>query len=64
MKRQLYGKRGVKEYWILDPQMRTIEIYRRRARGLRLVATLTNADLVTTPLLPGFSCHVYEFFAA
>jgi len=64
MKRQVYGKRGVREYWILDPQMRTVEIYRHWARGLRLVATLTETDILTISLLPGFSCHVYKFFAA
>jgi len=63
MKWQVYGKRGLREYWIVDPEMRSVEIYRRWARGLRLVATLTTADILTTPLLPGFSCRVQEIFA-
>src|ERR1051325_381970 len=35
-KRQLYGKYGVKEYWVVDPYQRTIEVYRFKAKSLRL----------------------------
>jgi Uma2 family endonuclease len=59
-KRQLYAKYGVKEYWIADPQKATIQIY--RLPKLRLAATLTKKDRITSPLLPGFSCRVREIF--
>ena len=59
-KRQLYAKYGVKEYWIADPQKATIQIY--RLPKLRLAATLTKKDSITSPLLPGFSCRVREIF--
>ena len=57
-KRQPYRKYGVKEYWIVDPEKRAIQVY--RSSKLRLVATLSLRDEVTTPLLPGFSCKVKE----
>lgn len=57
-KRQLYRKYGVKEYWIVDPEKRAIQVY--RTSKLRLVATLGLRDEITTPLLPGFSCKVKE----
>ena len=62
LKRQVYGKHGVKEYWIADPEMRALEIYRSQRRTLKLVATLTDEDKITSPILPGFSCHASQFF--
>lgn len=56
MKRQAYGKYGIAEYWIADPETRTLEIYRQSEGALALVATLAGDDEVTTPLLPGFNC--------
>jgi Uma2 family endonuclease len=62
VKRQVYGKHGVKEYWIADPEKRALEIYRLERHILKLVATLMDEDEITTPLLPGFSCQVYQIF--
>lgn len=59
-KRQLYKKYGVKEYWILDPQRRTVQVY--RTARFKLIATLSVRDVLTTPLLPGFRCPVKEIF--
>ena len=57
-KLQLYSRQGVQEYWIVDWQSRLLEVYRPDAEALRLVATLRDDDVLTTPLLPGFSCPV------
>ncbi|HWX41197.1 MAG TPA: Uma2 family endonuclease [Blastocatellia bacterium] len=56
VKRQLYKKYGVKEYWVVNVQRREIEVY--RTARLRLVATLGIKDELTSPLLPGFRCPV------
>ena len=63
VKRQVYGKHGVKEYWIADPEQRSLEIYRLERRNLKLVATLTEADEITTAILPGFRCQAYRIFS-
>jgi Uma2 family endonuclease len=55
-KRQLYAKHGVKEYWILDGENRSLEIYRLSPSGLELFVVLAPGDDITSPLLPGFSC--------
>ena len=62
VKRQVYGKHGVKEYWIADPEKRALEIYRLEGHTLKLVATLMDEDKVTTPILPGFSCKAQQIF--
>ena len=45
MKRQVYGRHSVKEYWIADPETRSLEIYRLDKRTLKLVATLKDEDV-------------------
>ncbi|MGB9177693.1 MAG: Uma2 family endonuclease [Pyrinomonadaceae bacterium] len=62
VKRQVYAKHGVKEYWIADPESRALEIYRLEAQTLKLAATLSGEDEVTTPALPGFSCKAQQIF--
>lgn len=61
-KYQLYGKFGVKEYWIIDIDKSAVEISRTQGSTLALGGILTADDLVTSPLLPGFSCPVSHFF--
>lgn len=61
-KLKLYSQRGVHEYWIIDWRKRQVEVYRRASGALQLVATLFEADILQSPLLPGFSCKVEELF--
>ena len=61
-KRQLYAKHGVSEYWIVDSENRSIEIYRLTGQSLELVALLRNDDQITSPVLPGFSCPLSKIF--
>jgi Uma2 family endonuclease len=61
-KRQLYARFGVREYWILDPRERTVEVYVPDHDALKLAATLKESDQLTTPILPGFSCPVTSIF--
>ena len=57
-KLDLYSRRGVDEYWIVDWQQRRIEVYRREQGGLRSVATAVGQDVLQSPLLPDFSLQV------
>jgi Uma2 family endonuclease len=41
---------------------RQIEVYRRKQLALRLIATLYPADVLESPLLPGFRCSVAKLF--
>jgi Uma2 family endonuclease len=63
LKLKLYSVRGVQEYWIVDWRAQTVAIYRRQRTQLRLATTLTAADTLTSPLLPGFAVPVSRLFA-
>lgn len=62
VKRQVYGKHGVKEYWVADPQNKSVEIYRLRRHTLALVETLLDEDELTSAALPGFKCSISSIF--
>jgi Uma2 family endonuclease len=62
LKRKLYSRRGVLEYWIVDWQLRQITVYRREQAQLALAATLFESDTLETPLLADFSCPVARLF--
>jgi Uma2 family endonuclease len=63
VKLKLYSLHGVQEYWIVNWQLKTLEIYRRTDTQLQLVATLLDSDILTSPLLPGFTVPVAEIFS-
>ncbi|MGB3293289.1 MAG: Uma2 family endonuclease [Phormidesmis sp.] len=62
-KLKLYSVRGAQEYWIADRFSQQVEVYRRENARLVLTATMTAADMLTSPLLPEFSCPVSQLFA-
>jgi len=62
LKLNLYSRQGVHEYWIVDWQHQSLQVYRRSQAALQLVATLESEDVLTSPNLPGFSCRVGEFW--
>jgi Uma2 family endonuclease len=61
-KRQLYGKYGVKEYWVVDPYKRIIEVYYLEGRTLKLHATHAEQDEIVSCVLPRFTCIVESIF--
>jgi Uma2 family endonuclease len=63
VKRQLYGKYGVKEYWIVDFHNRTIEVYVLQGQMPQLQSILTEEDELTSSVLPGYRCKVETIFA-
>lgn len=62
VKLNLYSRRGVEEYWIVDWQSRRIDVYRRVNARLSLIRNLEESDQLETPLLPGFSCSIANLF--
>jgi Uma2 family endonuclease len=55
-----YERFGVDEYWIVDPEARSIHVYRRDGERLRTAAT---SDPLTSPLLPDLQIRLADVFA-
>ena len=56
---------GVLEYWVVDPEVDTITVYRRVAESFEQAADLSagRRDVLTTPLLPDCPLPLREVFA-
>jgi Uma2 family endonuclease len=65
-KRKLYEKFGVAEYWVIDPELETIKVYRRVGDAFERVSELDlhRGESLTTPLLPDFSVPLSDVFAS
>ena len=63
VKRQLYGKYGVAEYWVVDTEGHQIEIYRLQDQRLAKAGTFRDGDELDTPILPGFKLAVSAIFS-
>jgi Uma2 family endonuclease len=57
-----YSRFVVAEYWSLDPQTTSVQVYRHDGPALRLVATLGRDDTLSSPLLPSFGVQVGALF--
>jgi Uma2 family endonuclease len=64
-KRKLYEWAGVLEYWIVDPLLETVKVYRLDGTVYERVAELSveAGDRLETPLLPGLTIELAQIFA-
>lgn len=62
IKRDLYAANGVPEYWIVDPDGRTVQIFQIGGGGYGLPTLYEAADTVTSTLLPGLAIPVAGLF--
>jgi len=67
IKRQLYDRSGVREYWLVDPKQDAVTIHRRTLDGSFPQAARLTAkalDTLDSPLLPGWSLGLARLFRA
>jgi Uma2 family endonuclease len=62
IKKALYERCGVKEYWLADPIYRTIDQFVLENVGYRLMATLTEADRLQSPIIPCLNIDLSVIF--
>ncbi len=63
VKREEYAQAGIAEYWLVDPEEKTVEVLRLEGKIYRDVARLAENDTLTSPTFPGFELSLKELFA-
>lgn len=59
---RVYERSGVKEYWIVDPDMNSIEIYSNEKEHFSLITKVEGSGRAGSSLLKGFEIDIEEIF--
>ena len=59
-----YAKAGIREYWLIDPEKKTVEVYSLRGGDYILVGKYSGSQVATSEMLPGFKLRASELFLA
>lgn len=59
---QLYFPFGVSEYWIIDPEGKTLEMYRRATGRYEVIRTLHPPDTLDPPQFPGLTLRLEDLW--
>jgi Uma2 family endonuclease len=62
-KKNYYEQSKLPRLWMVDPRYDNVEIYHGGPHGLILKEILAIKDVLTEPLVPGFSYGIAELFA-
>jgi Uma2 family endonuclease len=64
IKRHLYERTGVSEYWFVDPELDVVRVYRRESERFTRPMELSReaGDILTTPLLAGLTLPLDRIF--
>ena len=62
IKRKLYSKYGVKEYWLVDPEKKEIEVMALGESGLETVKIYKKTDILESLVLKGIKIKLDEIF--
>jgi Uma2 family endonuclease len=63
LKRDLYERVGVQEYWVVDPDKDCIDVYRRSGHAFGEPTSISRTGVLTTPLLPDFELPLARVLA-
>lgn len=61
-KSKMYYKHGVKEYWIVDPDHKTIEVFIPAEKNWNLFQSYDDDDTLVSPLLTGLEIKLKDIF--
>ena len=62
VKRELYARHGVREYWLIDPYAKTATVLTLGANGYDTHAVYSEGDTLISPALPDFALNLSELF--
>jgi len=57
-----YARGGAKEYWLVSPGEKQIEVYKNSERGFQLVNIFRAADVLNSPLFADINLDVKQVF--
>jgi Uma2 family endonuclease len=63
LKSRLYFAHGVKEYWIIDPDLKTVEIFIPGENNWYLFGAYHEEEKLISPLLSGLEINLKDVFA-
>ena len=63
LKRNVYGRAGVREYWIVDPEARTVEVLALHRDELHRTGLFFGETRIASPLLPEAAFTAADVFA-
>ncbi len=62
-KSKMYYAYGVKEYWIVDPDAKVVEVFISGGKNWNLVEAYDKDGILVSPLLPGLQIELKDIFA-
>ncbi|MBI3660714.1 Uma2 family endonuclease [Candidatus Acetothermia bacterium] len=62
LKKTLYARSGVKEFWIVDPVTKAIEVFTLTPQGYQLFKRFEVSQMLSSPLLAGMEIPLSEIF--
>ena len=61
-KKEVYEKAGVKEYWIVDPEMEELEVYTNEGGSFRIFSKAKKEGKVKSSLIKGLEIELKDLF--
>ncbi|HRI62024.1 MAG TPA: Uma2 family endonuclease [Saprospiraceae bacterium] len=61
-KRETYERNGVREYWLVDPRNKSIEVYGLVEQRYRLIAYQEESGIIKSAVLEGFELDIEKIF--
>lgn len=62
LKKRLYETYKVQEYWIVEPDKKTIEVFSHTGRTYKTIGVYKEEDIVESNLIKGLKFNIREIF--